>query len=232
MTEKFVMNGDVNIHYIVMNYSPQETPVLFIPGAVVSADDMYEDVKDHLDFYCIIISIRGRGKSRSPKSGYLKDDQVSDIEAVVQAELLDEFYIMGHSFGASLAYAYAIKYPRKIKGLIAVDFPAIFPGYPLKWAEHVKENAAGINEDFLNGMVADCVYEDFTEPLSKLDFNKLIIKGAGSDSLLKPEAAGKLIESLPNSSLKIIEGAGHEIFSEKPAEILKEVENFVYNSIK
>jgi hypothetical protein len=50
MTEKFINNGDVQIHYIVVNYSPAEIPVIFIPGAVVSADDMYSDVKDHLDF--------------------------------------------------------------------------------------------------------------------------------------------------------------------------------------
>jgi pimeloyl-ACP methyl ester carboxylesterase len=227
MTEKFVTNGDVQVHYIVMNYSPAEIPVIFIPGAVVSADDMYSDVKDHLDFYSIIITIRGRGKSGSPKTGYSKDDQVSDIEAVVNAESLDEFYLLGHSFGASLAYGYSIKYPKKIKGLIAVDFPAIFPGYPEKWAEHVKDNVPGINEDFLNGMVADCVYEDFTDKLSKLDFKKLIIKGAESDSLLKPETANKLAEKLPNTSLKIINGAGHELFMEKPQETLKEIENFI-----
>jgi pimeloyl-ACP methyl ester carboxylesterase len=229
MNEKFVSNGDVKIQYIVVNYSPAETPVVLIPGAVVSADDMYNDIKEHLDFYSIIISIRGRGKSGSPLEGYTKDDQISDIEAVVNAESLDVFYLAGHSFGASLAYGYSIKYPKRIKGLIGVDFPAIFPGYPERWAQQVKDNVPGVNENFVNGMVRDCVYEDFTDELAKLNSKKLFIKGSGSDSLLKLETANKLVENLPNSTLKIIDGGGHELFAEKPNEILKEIERFIFS---
>jgi pimeloyl-ACP methyl ester carboxylesterase len=76
-------------------------------------------------------------------------------------------------------------------------------------------------------MVTECIYENFEDELVKLDFKKLIIKGSGSDSLLKPQSAERLMAKLPNASFKIIEGGGHELFSEKPAEILTEIEHFI-----
>jgi len=225
--EKFVKNGEVEIQYIAVNYSPAETPVIIIPGAIVGAEDMYNDIKDYIDFYCIIISIRGRGKSSSPDKGYSKEEQVSDIEAVIKEECLDNFYLLGHSFGASLAYYYSIKHPEKIKGLIAVDFPTIYPGYSQEWVQYVRNNVSDVSENLLNGMVKDGVYEDFADELAKLDFKKLFIKGSGGDSLLKLETANKILEKLSNSSLNIISGSGHEIFYEKPFEILKEIREFI-----
>jgi pimeloyl-ACP methyl ester carboxylesterase len=227
MQEKFVNNTGVNIQYIVMNYSPGEIPVIIIPGAINGAEDIYNEIKDYTDLYCIIVSIRGRGKSGSPLKGYTNEHQVSDINAVVSAELLESFYMLGHSYGAGLASSYAVKYPYKINGLILVDFPAILPAYNEQWADYIKNNIPGINSDFINGMVTECIYENFEDELVKLDFKKLIIKGSGSDSLLKPQSAERLMAKLPNASFKIIEGGGHELFSEKPAEILTEIEHFI-----
>ncbi len=227
MLEKFVNNNGVDIQYIVVNNSPGETPLVIIPGAVVGAEDFYNDVKDHIDFYCIIISIRGRGKSGCPLTGYTKDDQVSDIETVIQAENVDKFYILGHSFGASLAVGYSIKHSERIKGIIMADFPPVYPAYTEEWAKYIRKNFEGINENFLNGIVKDSTYEDLSDKLGKLDFNKLILKGVGSDSLLKQETLEKLCNKLTNISYKVINNCGHEMFGENPLETLKEVKDFM-----
>lgn len=227
MQEKFVNNGDTQIQYIVLNYSPAETPLIIIPGAVVGAEDIYNDIKDYTDMYIIIISIRGRGKSGSPLRGYSNEHQVSDIHAVVAEECLDKFYLCGHSYGAGLACAYSVKYPEKINGLILMDFPPVLPAYSQQWADYVKNNLSEVSENFLNGIVEESEYKDFENELVRFDFKKLIIKGSGSDSLLKPETANRLQEKLTNTSLKVIAGAGHELFAEKPVEALKEIEAFI-----
>ncbi|HEY3251821.1 MAG TPA: alpha/beta hydrolase, partial [Ignavibacteria bacterium] len=134
MKEKFVKNGEVEVQYLAVNYSPAETPLIIIPGAIVGADDFYNDIKEYADFYYIIISLRGRGKSSSPISGYTKDDHISDIDAVIKNEFLDNFYILGHSFGASVASYYSIKNSEKISGLIIADFPPVYPAYSEDWA--------------------------------------------------------------------------------------------------
>jgi len=227
MKEKFTDSNGVVIQYLVENYSPGEIPLVIIPGAVVGAEDIYNDIKDFLDLYCIIISIRGRGKSASPLQGYTKDDQVSDIEAVLNNEGLDRIFLLGHSFGASLAAYYSIKNPEKISGLILADFPPEYPGYSPEWAQYIKNNLSGVDDNFLSGMVRDGVYEDFTDELAKCDFKKLFLKGSGSDSLLKPGKAEDLISRIPTASLKVINGAGHELFNEKPGETLQVIEEFI-----
>jgi proline iminopeptidase len=45
---------------------------------------------------------------------------VEDIEALRQALSIQEFFLLGHSFGAHLAYLYAIKYPHHVSKVISV----------------------------------------------------------------------------------------------------------------
>ena len=82
--EGFADNKGVKIHYITVNANDSEIPLLMIPGMTNSADEIMEDLgNNNFGRYCIHISIRGRGKSNSPDSGYSFEEQVSDINAVV-----------------------------------------------------------------------------------------------------------------------------------------------------
>lgn len=226
MQEKFTNNGGIQIQYIIVNHSPDEIPLIIMPGAIVSAETFYNNAQGNLNLYCIIISIRGLGKSSVPLNGYSKDHLVSDIEAVVNAEELKEFYILGHSFGAAVASAYSIKYPQKVKGLILADYPPSYPEYSSEWEQRVKKNKPE-NEILINGLHKESVREMFTEALAKCDFNILILKGGKENSLLKIELANEVLDKLPKASLKIIQNSGHELFIENPVETLREVENFM-----
>lgn len=229
MQEKFATNGEVRIQYLVVNHSPDKIPLIIIPGAIVDADDFYEGMKDNVNFYCIIISIRGRGKSGKPVEGYSKDDQISDIEAVVNEEGINNFYILGHSVGAGLASYYSVKYPEKIKGFIIADYLPRYPQFNTKWAERIRShyNEDEISENFLSGIVKDAVKEDYTDALAKCDFKKLIIKAGKEDSLLPLETAKGLCEKLTNITLVVIDDSGHEMFWEKPDEVLKVIDEFM-----
>lgn len=227
MQEKFVNNNGLEIQYILLNHSTTQTPLIFIPGAIVSADDIYNDLKKYIPFYCIIISLRGLGKSGVPESGYSQEHFISDIDAVIKNEGITKFYILGHSMGAGLAAGYSVKYPEKISGLIMVDYPPGYPSLPQEWADDIRKSLKNVNENFIQGMVRESVKTFYLEPLSKYDFKKLIIKASGEDSLLPLELANKLSEHLTNTTFKIIDNCGHEMFSEKPNEIIKIIEDFM-----
>jgi len=229
MQEKFVKNGKVQIQYLIVNYSPDKIPLVIIPGAIVGADDFYEGMKDKVNFYCIIISIRGRGKSSCPAEGYSKEDQISDIEAVVNEERINNFYILGHSVGAGLASYYSVKYPEKIKGLIIADYLPRYPQFNTKWSERIRShyNEDEVSENFLNGIVRDAVKEDYTDALAKCSFKTLLLKAGKEDSLLPLETANKILENLTNASLKVIDDSGHEMFWEKPEEVLRVIAEFI-----
>lgn len=227
MKEKFIDNNGVSIQYLIINYSPGGTPLIFIPGAIVGADSIFASIKECINFYCIIISIRGRGKSGKPVNGYTIEDQVSDIAAVINAEIIKELYIVGHSVGAGLAAAYTIKYPEKIRGLILADYPPAYPAFPEQWGNRIREHFIDMDENFINELIKDSLKTDFTDDLIKMKFKKLLLKGSNENSLLKSEKANHVCQKLLDAQLIIIENCGHEIFIEKPYEALKIVEKFM-----
>jgi proline iminopeptidase len=86
---------------------------------------------DHSDFlpalqplarHCQLVLIDERGSGRSERledpKGYTLDRMVKDIERVRQHLKLPQLVVLGHSFGGILAQAYAIRYPRRILGLV------------------------------------------------------------------------------------------------------------------
>ncbi len=139
MKDKFIKNGEINLHYKIVNYSPFQLPLIFIPGLIVSADEFYDDIKKYLNFYSIIIDKRGLGKSDKPAEGYSTGHFVSDLKAVINTEGISKFNLTGHSHGAGIACAYAVRYPNEINSLIIADYPPGIPAVSEKWAEMIRE---------------------------------------------------------------------------------------------
>ena len=81
--EYWVKNNGVRINYLDSELVNKHIPLFFFPGMLTTAQDYVEDIKVMAPRRCLSLSLRGRGKSDTPVSGYALDDHVSDIEAVV-----------------------------------------------------------------------------------------------------------------------------------------------------
>ena len=64
---------------------------------------------------------RGHGLSDKPDTGYDAAQIVSDDHGLVTALKLEKSILVGHSWGASIALAYAATYPNEVNGLVLVD---------------------------------------------------------------------------------------------------------------
>jgi pimeloyl-ACP methyl ester carboxylesterase len=82
-------------------------------------------LKDEFDVYFFPLPGFGEKLSRP----YTLDDYLKFLENKLQD--LENFYLLGHSFGGALAMLYAIKYPTKVKTLILYN-AAIFRKRKLK----------------------------------------------------------------------------------------------------
>jgi pimeloyl-ACP methyl ester carboxylesterase len=81
-------------------------------------------------FHQVIYDARGHGRSdpAPPDAGYAYTDLVSDLEAVIDAEMGEQPFILGgHSMGAHTAIAYAIENADRLAGLVLIS-PA-YMGY-------------------------------------------------------------------------------------------------------
>jgi pimeloyl-ACP methyl ester carboxylesterase len=69
-------------------------------------------------YCCISLDLLGFGASGQPQIAYDVPTEVAFVEAVRSQLGLEQFYIVGHSFGGWVAAAYAIAYPERVLGLL------------------------------------------------------------------------------------------------------------------
>lgn len=138
--EHSVNNQGVTIHCLEYYKSTNQTPIIIIPGATNSAEEIAQDLQGKLTHYHIIISLRGRGKSLAPESGYTLDDQASDVVAVAKYLQISECFLFGYSVGVPIAIKAATQLMPKVKGIILGDYAPIYPAFDKSWASKVKKD--------------------------------------------------------------------------------------------
>src|SRR5437773_5170035 len=90
------------------------------------------------DHRVVVPDLRGIGLSSHPACGYDKKTQAADIRSFLTQLGIDHAAIVGHDIGATVAYAYAARYPDKTDQLVVMDAPV--PGIP-PWDEIVRSPA-------------------------------------------------------------------------------------------
>src|SRR6266571_5456785 len=89
----WVDNNGVRLHYIESQprTSVELVPIVFIPGALGTAELYYREIESLAPRRCVAISLRGRGKNNAPERGYTLEDHASDIDAVIRQSELNSF---------------------------------------------------------------------------------------------------------------------------------------------
>jgi 4,5:9,10-diseco-3-hydroxy-5,9,17-trioxoandrosta-1(10),2-diene-4-oate hydrolase len=100
----------------------QGKPLLIIHGGGAGAESWLNTAIQLADHYTVYIpDLPGFGKSKSSNDQFDIAQYIRFIEDFTKEIDLEQFYIMGHSVGGSLALHYALEYPHRIKKLIALN---------------------------------------------------------------------------------------------------------------
>ena len=120
-TSHFISSEDVTIHYRVFG---EGRPVLIINGGPGFNSEGFavlaETIAD-FGYQTILFDQRGTGLSTvNPvdSSTITMDLMVQDIEAIRRDMALEQWAVLGHSFGGMLANYYAVKHPGSITAMI------------------------------------------------------------------------------------------------------------------
>lgn len=125
--------------YVEESGNPQGQPIIFLhggPGGGTGPKQRRFFDPNH--YRIILFDQRGCGKS-SPQGEIVNnttDDLVSDIETIRKHLGIDDWILFGGSWGSTLALAYAIQFPRQVKGLI---LRGIFLSRPFELEWFLKE---------------------------------------------------------------------------------------------
>ncbi|MGH1468576.1 MAG: alpha/beta fold hydrolase [Bdellovibrionales bacterium] len=98
-------------------------PIIFAHGGPGGNYLSFQKLVESLNNYKLVFyDQRGSGDSKrfeSPKpENFTLDKQVNDIEEIRKFLEVDEFILLGHSWGGSLVTFYTDKYPKRVKKLI------------------------------------------------------------------------------------------------------------------
>lgn len=119
--ESQVIEADGNLlHYRIFGSGE---PLLIINGGPGMSSEGFIPLAKELSAHnkVILYDQRGTGASKMVKvdtSSMKIDLLVKDLEILREHLEFEEWIILGHSFGGMLAYAYAAKYPERVKAMI------------------------------------------------------------------------------------------------------------------
>jgi pimeloyl-ACP methyl ester carboxylesterase len=100
-----------------------DCPAVFVHSLAGTSRHWREQLDHIRQTGCAVAyDLRGHGRSDPPASGeYSLEANADDLLAVVDALGIDEFLLVGHSLGAGVATVFAAAHPRRVRGLLVVD---------------------------------------------------------------------------------------------------------------
>jgi pimeloyl-ACP methyl ester carboxylesterase len=228
--------------------------IVFVHGWTCDTSSWAAQVPAFADDYRVItLDLPGHGRSGSPANGEFSMEQFARAVEAVRAESgADEVVIVGHSMGVVVARQYALDFPDRVAGVVAVDGPLDVRGFgagepgagqrpaltpearegmirgmfvaetPVALQEHILAMMLGAPEATANGAMA-AVFSLSASPTDVIEAPALAIV-AGTAQVPSAEA---LEEIVPNFEGTRIEGTGHFLMMEKPEEFNRLLDGFL-----
>jgi pimeloyl-ACP methyl ester carboxylesterase len=132
--EGVAVNDAVRVHYLDAQADGADAlPVVIVPGLSESAEEYTALMGRLAPRRCVAISLRGRGRSDVPTSGYTLDDHAGDLLAVVRHVNLALCVLVAFSRGVPYAIRCASSEPARIAALVLGDYPAVHRRLPENW---------------------------------------------------------------------------------------------------
>lgn len=235
MTDSFIQNGDVRLHTLRDGDDDDLVPLLIVPGLSESADD-YAGLIDALaPRRCVAVTLRGRGRSDVPVSGYGLGDHVGDVTAA--ASLLGDrrFCLYAFSRGVTYGLGYAVANPSRLAGLIVGDYPAYHSALPAEFPERFLATSwrgtpapERIAADAVRAIQRESHEEALWDRLPALDCPALVLHGsAAKGSALSDAQIDKYRRALRQVTVTALPESGHDLLSPDPAPFVATVRSFL-----
>lgn len=137
MTGSKILTLENGFHLFTRTVGEGPVKLLCVHGGPGSNHEEFENFNEHLSNVQVSMYDQlGSFYSDQPdftnpqNQKYLTIDYyLSELEEVRQQLGLDQFYLLGHSWGGLLAQEYALKYPQHLKGLIIMSMIDNIPEY-------------------------------------------------------------------------------------------------------
>lgn len=183
---------------------------------------------------------RGAGRSDPPlDDSHRVADYVADLEEVRRQLELEAFDLLGHSFGALVALAYAAKFPGRVRRLV-VDGPPdwrdreriinlALPAHFALWDQAAQAYVEQLTQEWYWTAIDWFVGNDSWDPVTdmrRVTAETLVVTGE-HDPTFGEECAGLLASYAASGRHAVVHGAGHFTWFEQPKRYVDVVASFL-----
>lgn len=204
------------------------------------------------NFSVIVPDLPGFGGSSIPSAVWDEEDYCRFIEQFVEKINLEEFYLLGHSFGGGLAAVYVATFPHRVKKLLLFASAIVrrrtlkkkvfeiiskitkvfsfIPLYPLFRKAVYKYIIRRSDYPYATGRMRETylkvVRHDLSHYLTLITVPTLIIWG-DKDDVVPLQDAYVIQNRIQGSRVSIIQGGDHDIERHMPELLVEKIKEFI-----
>lgn len=249
------ING-ISVYYEVYGEGP---PIILLHGAFMTINTNWGEIIPELSKTRKVVAIEMQGHGHTPFSERKLDiaTLASDVEGVMNHLKIESADVAGFSMGGSVAYQFAVKYPKRLRKLVIIsstykssgwlpvinsgfkDFkPEFFDNTPMKTAYDAVAPDKTKWRNFIEQMIdyANAPFDVGDTNIAKITSPVLLISG-DNDGLDKIELmktyqllGGGIsadLAPMPKSQLAIVPSQGHVSLMEQTKTILGYLDSFL-----
>ncbi len=237
--------GDQQLFYFEHRTAASSAPpLLLIHGAGGQHTHWPPQVRRLEGAHIIAPDLPGHGRSGSAGRDTISA-YAADMLLLMDALGVGRFVVGGHSMGGAIAQQLALDAPQRVAGLVLVATGARLRVTPQildrvltdceavidfvlahSFAPSADDGLRQVGRRILKAIPPQVVYGDYLacdrfdvmDRLPQIAAPALIIGGT-ADEMTPPKYLRYLAEHLPDAELHLIDGAGHMIMAERPAEV-------------
>jgi len=253
MTESQEYSGQkTEIGGITVNYKSAGSgrPILILHGWGSSSFSWTEIQKLLIEehFQIIVPDLPGFGETPAPSNVWGVEEYAEFVKQFMEKLGMENYVVVGHSFGGQVAIQFAATHPEKIDKLVLVAAAGVrrTPGFAKKLVgavakivsfllylipfRELRVNARSFlymairRRDYVRtqGIMRDVfkkvITQDLTAKFSKIQAPTLIVWG-DKDEMTPVQDAYLMDELIPNSKLEIVEGGKHALNLQQPEKL-------------
>jgi pimeloyl-ACP methyl ester carboxylesterase len=226
--EGFAESTGGRVHYVLHAPEPNgpaahgPVPVVLVPGWGERAEEWDALLAALAPRAAVAISVRGRGRSDAPATGYAWDDHVDDVAAVVDHLGWPRTALVGFSRGSSYALGYALRRPETVPVLVIGDYQARHVGMPVSWVDDTMRStwrgipmAERVPRAVAEGVQRDSVEIPLWDRVAAAPFRLHVIR-AGRKAVVDDAAADRYRTARPDVTFTVLADANHDLWGRDP----------------
>jgi pimeloyl-ACP methyl ester carboxylesterase len=229
-----ISSGGVTLHVLANSTrGTQAFAVAVVPGLSETAEDWRELLEQASPVTAAALTLRGRGTSDQPASGYTVAEHASDIAAFVNHFSAESVLLVAFSRSVAYALEYAVTQPPNLVGLVLLDYPprhmSLRPGWSESFAQSTwRGRLAGstVPVSVLQAIEREADAKDYTNHLSSIEIPVLVVQGGARGSALSAIDLAAYTSNLRNCTTVVLEESAHALWEPSPAKLYGAIMQF------